>query len=199
MSKLFTRVPHESSSRLQATMGQKQSMLLQWRQYESKIATRSAEQSESLKKSALLSKSAQKADTPTQVVILRLLSIICICQAKASIRFEFLCPMPCCAAIPAAMQVKRAVHGHVASPIQSRTTSPQRHPLAPAHTSGQLAYSCYADHHCLKHFHNSSMSTSLCTCTVSVLHIMACSFCQAVLVGQHASWHSMHLACDLAS
>ena len=198
MSKLFTRVPHESSSRLQAMMGQKQSMLLQWRQYESKIATRSAEQSESLKKSALLSKSAQKADNLPQVLILRLLSIICmICQA--STQFECLCPTPCCAAIPATVQVKRAVHGHEASPIQSRTTSPQRHPLAPAHTSGQLAYSCYADHHCLKHFHNSSMSTSLCTCTVSVLHIMACSFCQAVLVGQHASWHSMHLACDLAS
>lgn len=58
-------------------MGQEQSMLLQWRQYESKIATRSAEQSESLKKSALLSKGAQKADTPSQVQVLRLLSIPC--------------------------------------------------------------------------------------------------------------------------
>ena len=77
MGKVSNRLIHASSNRLQATFGQKQSMLLQWRQYESKIATRSAEQSESLKKSALLSKSAQKADTPTQVLVPTLLSVIC--------------------------------------------------------------------------------------------------------------------------
>ena len=150
MGKLSSRLPHASSNRLQATLGQNRSMLLQWRQYESKIATRSAEQSESLKKSALLSKSAQKADNLPQVLILRLLSIICmICQA--STQFECLCPTPCCAAIPATVQVKRAVHGHETSPIQSRTTSSERHQLVPADTSGQLAHSCYADNHCLKH------------------------------------------------
>ncbi|KAA6418981.1 MAG: hypothetical protein FRX49_11084 [Trebouxia sp. A1-2] len=75
-----------------------QALESQWRQYESKIATRSAEQSESLKKSALLSKGAQRADTSSEV--------------------------------------KRAEHGHEASPIQSRTTSPQRHQLVPADYSG---------------------------------------------------------------
>lgn len=50
---------------------------LQWRQYETQIATRSAEQSECLKKTALLITGPQTTKSPAQVGACNVMSVCC--------------------------------------------------------------------------------------------------------------------------
>ncbi len=109
---------------------------MQWRQYETKIATRSAQQSESLKKSALLSKQTHEAEPPVQVQPLRLLRQIHSTIKGTHYLLTCSCLVSCFAALHSGLQVTGAVAGYGASPNQSRRGSPQRQQPAPADTSG---------------------------------------------------------------
>ena len=109
---------------------------LQWRQYETQIATRSAEQSECLKKTALLITGPQTTKSPAQVGACNAMSV-CSLPRRLAVYASAHC-------VPSKLltQVLGGAGSHEASPVHSRNGSPQRQQIAPADTSGQHNACC---------------------------------------------------------
>lgn len=104
---------------------------VQWRQYETKIATRSAEQTESLKKSALASQSINRTNSPNKVTLLcsQLLFNSTKLLQSATCSYTRL-------SISCSLQARAGNAGFDATPMQSRQGSPQRQQLPFADAAG---------------------------------------------------------------